>query len=93
METISEKMDLRTEYESLRDNARGITNHSRGLCIFLQQGMIGWMKFLNYRLQKTPVSLLSRNNEETSMFQKQELTSGINDILTDMLFSFNSQQK
>lgn len=92
-ETVAEEMDLRTEYELLRDNAQGITNHSRGLCIFLQQGMIGWMKFLNYRFQETSDPLLSRSNKETSMFHNQGLASDMNGILADMLFSFNSQQK
>jgi hypothetical protein len=93
MKKVEKETELQTEYELLRDNVRGITNHSRGLCIFLQQGMIGWIKFLNYRLQETPAPLFSHNNKDTSMLHAQELTSGMNGILADMLFSFNSQQK
>jgi len=89
MKTAVEEPELQKEYELLRDNARGITNFSRGLCVFLQRGMIGWMRFLNYRVQEIP----AHGAEPDSMFYKQELIPGMNGILADVLIFSNSQQK
>lgn len=89
MKTAVAEPELQKEYELLRDNARGITNFSRGLCVFLQRGMIGWMKFLNYRFQEIPASMPAHGAEPASM----ELASGMNGILADVLIFSNSQQK
>ncbi len=92
MKTAIKEPELQQEYELLRDNARGITNFSRGLCVFLQRGMIGWMRFLNYRLQEIPGPLSAYDAGPASMFHKQELASGMNGILADVLIFSNSQQ-
>lgn len=81
--------DFNREYEELRDNVLGRTNHCRGLAVFLRQGMVSWMMILQTPADHEPGKISKSGNSSPFSANNNRVTAGLAEVLVDMLISSN----